>query len=108
MGYIQGILVLSVGTWMSLEWVRNNSVKLDAASLRAESGVLHRGYGFPLFMDKNRLQGLFLTLEKGCMTLRLLLPVLSVRMISKLRKPTPVFFSWTDPVELFLFHIVGC
>ena len=56
----------------------NDSVMLDAISGRAYGEILYREFGFPLFMDKNRLKRLSFTLEKGDMSLRLLLSVLSI------------------------------
>lgn len=67
-------------------------------------------------MDKNRLTGLCLTLEKGYMktlgvgnySLRLLLPVSCLCMLPKLRKNKCfLFFLNPDRYQKIVFHIVG-
>lgn len=67
----------------------------------------YREFGFPLFLDEHRLKELSLTVGKDCVKLRLLLPALSIWMPQSIENWSPVYFSWTDIVELFIFHIAG-
>ena len=67
----------------------------------------YREFGFPLFMDENRLKELSLTLEKDWWNWYYYYLSCPSECFQSIESWSPVYFSWTDIVELFIFHIIG-
>lgn len=66
-----------------------------------------REFGFLLFMDKNRLKELSLTWKKIVWNWDYYYLHCPSECFQSIESWSPVYFSWTDIVELFIFHIIG-